>query len=246
MPIPKTFSSTKYLWIILCIIPLGLWQVWHQKNKTRSLLFLWLCLYPIPAASTGEPHAIRSLMGAPLFAILSAYGFYAAYEKRHLLKHHLAITSCAILLITLNIGMYLKHYYVTYPQNSAWWWEYGLKETITYTEKQPHLAIQHSHGFYTPFYIHVLFHTQFPPTEYQKLPKVLRENYWANAPLKNKYYNLNVTQLSFAQGDTALLIMRPEDVTMLNQTNYAWQKVHHINDPSGQEIITLMKATAKQ
>ena len=81
--------------------------------------------------------------------------------------------------------VYVKLYYVDYPKYSGWWWEYGLKEVVAYAEERPYTCVLHNQGFYTPFYIHVLFHTRFPPKAYQQLPRVLREKRWEfiNQPL---------------------------------------------------------------
>jgi hypothetical protein len=232
----------------LLLIPIGIWHVWRTQQTTRALLFLWFFLYPIPAAFTGEPHAIRSLMGAPLFALFSGFGCCAVYTKLKTLKHAHIIMASIALIAVFNVSIYLKRYYVDYPQSSAWWWEYGLREAIVYAEEFPDLTIQHAHGFYTPFYIHVLFHTKFAPEAYQRMPRQVRENRWefTDKPLKDKYLNLDVTKLSFDEGGKALLIMRPEDVPLLNQVDYGWQKVHQIEDPSGKEIISLIEAMPRQ
>lgn len=42
----------------LVLVPLGLWRLWQTKGRENRVLWLWLTLYPIPAAFTGEPHAI--------------------------------------------------------------------------------------------------------------------------------------------------------------------------------------------
>jgi 4-amino-4-deoxy-L-arabinose transferase-like glycosyltransferase len=227
------------------LVPIGLFHAWRSGGKTRAILFLWLFLYPIPAAFTGEPHAIRSLVGAPLFAILSAMGAYALYLWTRTRRGHRSLTRGFAIVAALNVCLYLKLFYVDYPKRIAWWWEYGLKEAILYAESRGDLTIQHTHGFYTPFYIHILFHTRFSPTAYQALPKSLRNTRWegTTTPLMGRYLNLNVTKLSFDEGGKALLIMRPEDIAILDHVDFHWEKVHHLKDPSGQEVISLIEAT---
>ena len=65
-------------------------------------------------------------------------------------------------------------------------------------------------------------------------------------PGMGQLYHIDVTKLSFDEGGKALLIMRPEDVPLLNQVDYGWQKVHQIEDPSGKEIISLIEAMPRQ
>jgi hypothetical protein len=216
--------------------------LWQRKRAENKVLWLWLALYPIPAAFTGEPHAIRSLIGAPLFAIFSGWGFYVLWEWSK--KKYRTVAKGVVLVGVFNVLLYLKLFYVDYPKYSGWWWEYGMKEVIAYAEERPHLCVLHTHGFYTPFYIHALFFSQYPPEEYQKLPAELKEKNWAflNLPFNDKYLNLDVQDLSFDDGGVALLVMHPEDVGILDEVAYKWREVHRIYDLSGVEVIRIIEA----
>ncbi|MDP6037371.1 MAG: glycosyltransferase family 39 protein, partial [Candidatus Latescibacteria bacterium] len=226
----------------LVLVPLGFWRLWQRKRAENKVLWLWLALYPIPAAFTGEPHAIRSLIGAPLFAIFSGWGFYVLWEWSK--KKYRTVAKGVVLVGVFNVLLYLKLFYVDYPKYSGWWWEYGMKEVIAYAEERPHLCVLHTHGFYTPFYIHALFFSQYPPEEYQKLPAELKEKNWAflNLPFNDKYLNLDVQDLSFDDGGVALLVMHPEDVGILDEVAYKWREVHRIYDLSGVEVIRIIEA----
>ncbi|MCZ6633438.1 MAG: glycosyltransferase family 39 protein [bacterium] len=228
----------------LVLVPIGLWRLWHEKREESRVLWLWLALYPIPAALTGEPHAIRSIVAAPLFAILSGCGIYTLWTRLQSKRQRRIFTTGAVLIGVTSGLVYLKLYYVDYPKYSGWWWEYGLKEVIAYAEQRPYACILHNQGFYTSFYIHVLFHTRFPPKAYQKLPQVLRENRWeyVNRPLNDKYLSLDASLLSFEEGVVALIAIRPEDIDILDQTEYVWREVHRIYDPGGKELIRLVEA----
>ena len=62
----------------LATLPMGIFFLVRRKRKEDALLGLWLALYPIPAALTDPSHAIRSIVGVPLFALVSACGLYQA------------------------------------------------------------------------------------------------------------------------------------------------------------------------
>jgi 4-amino-4-deoxy-L-arabinose transferase-like glycosyltransferase len=52
----------------------GLIGMARSRKRAHRVWWLWLLLYPIPAALTEPMHAIRSILGAPLFALFSGYG----------------------------------------------------------------------------------------------------------------------------------------------------------------------------
>ena len=60
----------------LALVPLGAFFLLRRRRPEDVLMGLWLVFYPIPAAFTAPTHAIRSVIGAPLFALLSACGIY--------------------------------------------------------------------------------------------------------------------------------------------------------------------------
>ena len=61
----------------MATIAAGLLVCARRRQRMDWLLALWLVLYQLPAALTEPGHAIRSIAGAPLFALLSGQGLHS-------------------------------------------------------------------------------------------------------------------------------------------------------------------------
>lgn len=60
----------------LVTVLFGLYWLLREKNQRTCLLLAWLILYPLPGSLTDAAHALRTIVGAPLFALISAYGLF--------------------------------------------------------------------------------------------------------------------------------------------------------------------------
>ena len=119
-----------YLGILLTLFTL-------KKLSSRILVF-WILIYPIAAAVvTGPPFSGRTIIGAPLSAILIGLGILTTVTY---LKKYIPIAITASLLGTFVIGSFLSftHFYFTaYPLYSSGYngWQYGPKEIILYFQE---------------------------------------------------------------------------------------------------------------
>ncbi|MBN1353545.1 MAG: glycosyltransferase family 39 protein, partial [Candidatus Omnitrophica bacterium] len=76
--VPRTGELYLFEFITVCS---GLVTVLLRiKNRKYLILLLWLILYPIPAALASPAHAIRTIAGAPLFALLSSVGIFTLFR----------------------------------------------------------------------------------------------------------------------------------------------------------------------
>lgn len=196
-----------YIFELITILT-GLGVLFYYRNSLQSkLLGLWLVLYPIPAALTQSNNALRSIVGAPLFAILSGIGistlisFFKGARK-------IIVTTVTFTIILISAGFYVKNYFFDYPIYAAKDWQYGMRQAITFVQ-QPrfkHVKVSDSLGY--P-YIFILFYTKFPPHLYQQSVINGDRNHigkYRTGPLK------------------ALLPLKPGEILVANKEDYNFLK----------------------
>lgn len=110
----------------------------NYKTSQFRFILLWLIIYPIAGAITlSGPFTGRSIIGAPLFCILSAVGIiqFVKFLKFAVLKNFVTLSVVAGIII--NLGIFINFYFNTYPSYSSdfWGWQYGPKEIIKYFEE---------------------------------------------------------------------------------------------------------------
>ncbi len=131
-----THGLLPLLMITLPFLFIGILYIFFTfSKKTSQLLVLWVFIYPLAGAVTAEaPFTSRSIIGAPLFAILISIGIIATvhYGKRFI--NSVLPTTIIIFLILVSSLFFLRFYFVSYPLYSSdfWGWQYGPKEIIHY------------------------------------------------------------------------------------------------------------------
>lgn len=116
---------------------LGGYVIWGTKNIYRYLLLGWILLYPLSAALTndGVPHATRTLLGIPVFAILAgtgitSFGVWLTKKYKRWVSGQMYVVLMAWVLL-LSVFPFLARYFTDYPRLSQAWWEYGNGEALT-------------------------------------------------------------------------------------------------------------------
>ncbi|MBD2626542.1 ArnT family glycosyltransferase [Trichormus variabilis] len=238
-----------YVYELLTVV-LGVFYLLKNGGNPRSILLLWLFLYPLPAALTGETSAVRSLIGSSIFSIISACGItYVIVQLK--LRNKLLINTIVFFLLTFSISIFWNYYFVKYPLNSAINWDYGYREAIEYAQKSSYKCVVFSsdtdsqcfavHGFSVliPFYI------QYPPAQYQlsPIPLSIKESR-ANTYSLNKYKLMPIFKHN-QFNDQCLYILRPHEISTLTEKGYTWNEVHTIKDSNGTEYFKLMEISRK-
>ena len=113
---------------------LGLYYLFRDKKEYKWLLLAWVLLAFIPVAITRDsiPHALRTLIAAPPYAVLTAIGVVFLLEKlkSKSLKWFIAIGASVILI--LEITNYQYNFYTSYPLMYSRDWQYGYKQVVDY------------------------------------------------------------------------------------------------------------------
>ena len=223
---------------VLC----GIWFLRKESQKERNILFLWLSLYPIPAALTESYHAIRSIVGVPLFAIISAYGLFKiqnllSYKQKKYFKFIFP------LIITISLTLFLKFYF-NYSQYKIAYvsknWQYGMREAISYAENNAYNCVFVSDTFWRP-YIYILFYSKYPPIAHQQSPINPALETGHSYSIGNKY---NVISLTDSQkiDNQCLFIIKSDEIKEIAKQSYQLKEIKNIKTPGGIEQIRLLEA----
>lgn len=174
---------------------LGLYAIFKLRNKFRWLLISWLLLAFIPVSVTNDsiPHALRTLIAAPFYQLVSGLGFVFSlkwFQKwRRVVKISSVVTMMIIILVSL--AWYLYNYYVIYPKAYSRDWQYGYKQVVNYIgkHKDEYGEIVFTRHYGEP-HMFTLFYLNYDPVRYQNNPNLVRfETYnWVWVLKFDKYY----------------------------------------------------------
>ena len=142
----------------LATAPLGAYLLWRRRRREDALIGLWLLLHPIPGAITEPSHAIRSVVGAPLFALLSACGLcqLALWVR----PRKVLVIACGLAMAASAV-LYSQRYFGDYPEYAAARWNYGMGPAFRYAEAQAHQRVYVSNRFFLP-HIFARFYSAHP------------------------------------------------------------------------------------
>jgi len=225
-------------------VPIGLVLLTQENNKKRYILFLWLLLYPIPAALTAPEHALRVIVGTPLFAILSGYGLAKIGDMRLLPKK--TLSRLVILGIAMSVVWFCSCYFLIYPKYSKNnTWRYGIKEAIHYAENSSYPCILFSNRFHHTN-IFILFYTQYEPRLYQMSPIDPSVSFQNQGSYNLGKYRISPISPELVFDDRCLLIIHPDEIEMIIAGGYDWYKIHTIVNPRGKKELLLLEIKGQQ
>lgn len=226
-------------------VSLGLLKLIREKFKTKIILLIWLLLYPFPTALVGLASPQRSIVGAPLFAIISAIGIVYLLD---ISRQRRQIITCFIgLFLTMSLTIFSYQYFIKYPPEAAKLFNYGIKEAIDFAEKSSfNVFVMSSDTNSTCFSIHdfvthIPFYTQYPPEKYQSSPILP----WVRGS-QDKVYELGKYRLMSISKQNSLrreylYILRPEEITTLESKGYKWREVYTVKDSQDIEYYKLVE-----
>lgn len=174
---------------------IGLIGLFSFKEKFKNLLLVWVLLAFIPVSVTGDsiPHALRTLIAAPAFQLISAFGFFVFInwfrKKRQFVKIILPVS--LIILIVFEFSKYLYNYYEIYPKAYSRDWQYGNKQVVNYiiTHQDDYDLVVSTRHYGEP-HMFTLFYLNYDPAKYQTVPNLVRfETYdWVRVLKFDKFF----------------------------------------------------------
>jgi 4-amino-4-deoxy-L-arabinose transferase-like glycosyltransferase len=242
---PSKLGELYYFEIIS--VAVGLFYICREKFQGKGILFLWLALYPIPAALTSPEHALRAIAGVPLFAMFSAFGIVKLIDLCQERKQRLLTLVGSVILIA-SLAILTERYFISYPKYSFKDWEYGMREAITYAENHSYNRVVMSNKIYHrkcgSIHVFIPFYTQSNPAEYQRSPispQTRKKLFLGETDYAIGKYNLVSMDKQQEFDRNSLLIIPPQETKFLKNKGYNWKEVHKINSPLGDEVLKLIQ-----
>ena len=228
-----------YIWEIMTVIT-GLLALKKQLTIESKIIWLWLFLYPIPAALTEEQHAIRSIIGMPLFAIISSYGFWLLFERltnNNKSKLRALLLSAIALCFCYHLYAYYNYARSKISDTGVGHWQYGIGEALTYAEDN-YQCIVVSNKF-KRVNMYILFYTKYPPAQYQKSPFDAEAKYFTEPTKLGKYTIADIREYHSKQSNCSFII-EAQELTEFQQKYPQSEVIKIIETPEGINKVVLL------
>ena len=162
---PQNYGLIPLIYLPLLLI--GIYRVFKNWQRRRSLVLIWLVIAPLPATPVfPAPHAIRSSLLMIPIVLISAFGLYSIFTRKLLST---IITLVIGVTLAISLALYLHNYYTHYAIHSAKEWQYGYKEAAIESEKLKNEFQKISvSGDFEQAHIFWLFYTEYDPESFQK------------------------------------------------------------------------------
>ncbi|TSC88565.1 MAG: Uncharacterized protein G01um10147_61 [Microgenomates group bacterium Gr01-1014_7] len=174
---------------------IGLVALFYLKHRFKGLLLSWLLLSFIPVSVTNDsiPHALRTLIAAPFYQLVCAFGFYISFGwiKKWKAVAKISVGALLVIIIAVSISYYLNEYYNVYPKTYSRDWQYGYKQALDYIGKHrnDYDEIVFSRTYGEP-HMFTLFFLNYDPSKYQTNPNLVRfeTHDWVRVLRFDKFY----------------------------------------------------------
>jgi 4-amino-4-deoxy-L-arabinose transferase-like glycosyltransferase len=160
------------------LVLLGLFAVVKRKKILYYLPLALLLIAPIPAALTKEsPHALRALLAAPAFAMISALGVY--YLRENVKKLSMIVLVVIIAAYYLFFENYVVDFATKYSSETSSDWQYQYKEIFA---NQKSGVVTDKYG--QP-YIFALYYLKYHPSKFREDVKYNPVENWGFSTVKS-------------------------------------------------------------
>jgi len=219
--------------------------IWLLKldTKEKKFILFWFLISPLAAALTFQsPHALRAQNMVIPLTIITAAGITMAFRfiKNLKLKLLLPIFSTIIVAIGLySVAHYLHQYYVHYPKELPFAWQYGFDQIADYvkTNSDKYDKIVISDRYDQP-YILMAFFLKYPPQTLQKeLVMTLRDKFgFSTVRNFGKYEFRKINYDTDKNLKNTLIIAANESVDDK-------AVIHIVYDPAGKPMFKFISTT---
>lgn len=178
-------------WVEWPLVVLAIFRLLRQRTKKSLFLLWWLLIYPIPTSLSGDGHnlTLRTSVAIPIFQLLSGLGAsqvlaflwnrpFISQKRTSALRAATLVLFCLGLLVC--VAEFSRKYFIRYPYKYAHLAQYGMKEMCDAIRDRAanydrivitgHLSdtARRRPNIFLAYYLPI------PPEEYQKMPKVLK------------------------------------------------------------------------
>ncbi len=233
----------------MMLLPLGLLLLFSLSPFSMYVLLVWLVTGFFPGAfSLNQPNTLRTLIAAPVFAVLSGFGIIYLLEylpKKSRVKPVVAVLLTALVIwFLLSFPKFHYAYFVNNPTNNALSFGDGNKQMVAYVRANEHKYDRiYISGYYWRPYIFLLYWGGIDPAVYQSGGN--REHfgkyYFTSASWDTNGMKLMDPSFDFKGlphgGNTLFILASPEYM----QHKKEFQKLDDINGSTVKEVFVSAK-----
>ncbi len=146
---------------------IGIVVLVRLADSRKWIVIAWLMSAPLVGALTvQQPNALRTLIGAPAFVLVSGLGAAVVLAR---LKHQKVLLGILGIIFAIQLVSFLKSYFVTIPKESALAFGDGYKQMVAYVSmvEESYDTIYITGNYWRP-YIFMLFWKRYEPLRYQR------------------------------------------------------------------------------
>jgi len=206
-----------FLWELPLFVA-GFYFLASQRSKSAILVIGWFLLAPVAAATAREtPHALRSETFIPLYSIISSLGIVCVldYIKKVSKKLKNISVSIFIAIVFVFLIIFLHDYFVHFPVNYAYSWQYGYEQAVKTVDKikndYDYVVVTRDYG--RP-YIYVDFYSNILPSDLQKETVYSRDAFGFYSVSKVGKYIFRKTLINASEdaGKKVLYVGKPDEI----------------------------------
>ena len=220
-----------------------IWRFRKADNFNKFIL-IWLILAPIPAAVTRDAyHVGKSSTMLPVLTIVTLIGL--SLTINYLKKNLTNLVTFVWLLFFLGVGItfviYQINYYVDYPRDYSFSWQYGYRQVVEYVNKE---TSHYNKVVFTKKYgephEYFLFYSKYNSELYRNDPKLIRYEktnwFWVDGFSKYVFMNEWEIKEKLKNETDVLLVTDPG-----NYPNGAkvLKRINFLNGQTAFEIVSI-------
>ena len=164
-------QSPELFLIDLPFIVLGLFYIFKKRSLKYYAILATLLVSFIPAEITKEsPHALRSILAAPIFAVITSLGVFSfiSFFK----KYSKYLLAAIVSLYLIYFGSYFYKFITKYNLLTSTDWQYQYK--LIFANQKEGLVTDK----YAQPYIFALFYLKYPPERFRETVKYNSVDKW--------------------------------------------------------------------
>ena len=212
---------------------LGLLLMLSRNDRGEKLILSWLLIAPVAAALTFQsPHALRAQNMVYSLTLITAAGVYQVFAfifSKTGKKFAVGLCLFTLIIGGYEVARYLHQYYLHYPKELPYAWQYGFAQIAAYTQEHEaeYDKIIISDRYDQP-YILMAFFTKYPPEKFQQ-EIVLEPRDKFGFSTVRKFGKYEFRRIDYGQDEKIknVLIIAADEPVDNNDI------IYHLKDPAG-------------
>ncbi len=157
---------------------MGIFVLLTNKNKFSWVFIAFLLIGALPAAVTREsPHALRSILLAPTFSIISSLGIFRLLERYEIKKYSNFFLVSLVVTYLWFFGRYFLDFINNYNSKTSDSWQLPYKTLFLSVKSSGKEKVVISDKFAQP-YIFALYYLKYSPKEFRSTVKYNSPDQW--------------------------------------------------------------------